>query len=199
MMSLVIEIVILLIGIVLSSIYPLSLLSVYGSLAVLCVIVYIVARKRHMSLIDSGISTDFKTALSPWTIMTIGLLFLLAVAKLLYPEGLFTGLLADRRDFAYFIPLYILGSLPQEFVFRGYYFARVKSYMNTSTAIILNIIIFSLFHIPIMVHLKSNLLYLSIFGGILWSIYYAKYPNLYLAWISHALVGSTAFLLLKQF
>jgi len=200
MMNLVFEAVVLIAGLVVVSIIPLTNSVVYGSLVFLTAVSFAIARKYGISLSELGFTTNSKKTLLPWTTMTLGLLLLLVVAKLLYPGGLFTGILTNRRAFIYIIPMYaILGSFMQEFVFRGYFFARVKPYMSVATAIILNIIIFSLFHLPYIVHFRSNLFYLSIAGGILWSIYYAKYPNLYLAWMSHALVGATTLLLLQRF
>ncbi len=200
MMNLVFEAVVLIAGLMVVSIIPLTNSVVYGSLVFLTVVCYAIARKYGISLSELGFTTNFKKTLLPWTTMTLGLLLLLVVAKSLYPGGLFTGILTNRRAFIYIIPMYtIFGSFMQEFVFRGYFFARVKPYMSVATVIILNIIIFSLFHLPYIVHFRSNLFYLSIAGGILWSIYYAKYPNLYLAWMSHALVGATTLLLLQRF
>ena len=198
-MNLVIEVVVFLIGIAVLSIYPMTFLGMYGSLVFLSVAVLVIAKRRKISFSELGFTTNFKKTLSPWAIMTFGLLLLLAVAKFFYPDGVFTGLLKDRSGYIFFIPLYSFGAFLQEFVFRGYYFARVKPYMGIATATILNIIIFTLSHLPVVIHLRSNLIYLSVLGGVMWSIYYAKYPNIYLAGISHTLIGLATFLLLQKF
>lgn len=200
MMNLAIESVVLAVGLVVFSISRISIYVVYGSLVILTLSTFVIAKRNGISLTELGFTTNFKKTILPWTLVTLGLLLLLAVTKYFYPSGIFRGMLTDRSSVIFIIPFYaLLSSFMQEFVFRGYFFARVKPYMSSVTAIVLNVIIFSLFHIPLVFHAQSGLFYLSIIGGAVWSISYAKYPNLYLAWISHALVGATTLLLLQKF
>lgn len=199
MQTLVIEALVLIIGIGFLSIIPMTFLVMYGSITLLSITVLIIARHRNISFAELGFTTITKKSLLSWVIMTLGLLLLLFALNFFYPDGVFTGLLKERNGYIYFIPLYSLGVFLQEFVFRGYYFARVKKHMSMRSAVVLNIVIFSLSHLPVFFHLSSSLFFLSMVGGIFWSIYYSNYPNIYLAWLSHNLIGLAAFLLLQTF
>ena len=200
MMNLVIEAVVLALGLLVFSVLRITIYHVYGSLVFLTLATFVISKRIGITTAELGFASNFKKTLLPWTIVTLGLLLLLAVTKYFYPGGIFRGMLTDRNSVIFIIPFYVtLSSFMQEFVLRGYFFARVKPYMNLLTAIILNIIIFSLFHLPFLLHYQSGLFYLATIGGIVWSIFYAKYPNIYLAWLSHSLVGATTLLLLQKF
>jgi len=195
MMNLAIEAVVLVAGFVAFMMVPLSRPLVYGALVFLTILTYLLSRQKGYSLADLGLVNNFKKTTAPWLTGTLFLLLLLAVAVYYSPGGIVGGVWTNRNSLTYTIPLYVtIGSFIQEFVFRGYYFARVRSYLNDATAIVLNIIIFTLFHLPIL-SIQPKLFFLSILGGVFWSISYAKYPNLYLAWLSHAILGSTVLII----
>jgi membrane protease YdiL (CAAX protease family) len=128
------------------------------------------------------------------------MILLIIIMKFINPNGLFTGFSNDRSQFALTIPFYlVIGSFIQEFIFRAYLFAVTKSLWRKVNVIILNIFLFSFFHLPYFVQLNSNLTYLSVGAGIIWSTLYYYFPNLYMAWLSHAITGSLTLLLLQSF
>ncbi|MCR4313132.1 MAG: CPBP family intramembrane metalloprotease [Candidatus Roizmanbacteria bacterium] len=179
---------------------PINQLIIQGSIFSLSIYVLIVSVYKKITLKQLGFILPSKEMVLKWMNLTLMMIIGIIILKIVFPEGLFVGVAKNRRVFLYLIPFYILvGTFFQELVFRGYLFARTSKLFVIKTSIIINIILFSVFHIPYFVQYQSNLLYLSIVSGICWSIMYAKYPNLYMAWISHAVVGSINLLLLQKF
>lgn len=198
-MNLIQETLVLIFGVVIASLFPLTQYTINGGYLLLGLFAYIQARRNGISLAELGLKPSFNRTFQPWLQLTIGLLIAVTIIKTLFPSGIYSDVIPNRQAYIYIVPIYIFfGSLLQELYFRGYFFARVKPYMSIFTATLLNVALFSFFHLPYIVQLHSNLFYLSIIVGIVWSIYYAKYPNLYLSWASHAIVGSAALLLLQS-
>jgi len=194
------EILVFVLGIIAFSILPINNLVIYSVLIMSFVLVFPLSKKYQITVKDLGFTNNFRVTLLPWVLLTCTMLLAVVIAKIYYPSGIFTGILKDRSAFLYIIPVYVIfGAFIQEFLFRGYFFARVKDLMTANIAIVLNIALFSFFHLPYIVHFQSSLFYLSIIGGIFWSICYARYPNMILAWMSHAFVGATTLLLLQKF
>jgi len=152
---------------------------------------------NKLSLFDLGIRNNYKKTLFPWLIISLVMLFIVFFVNLLYPEGIFVGF-TTREGFIRNLPFYaLIGAFCQEFVFRGYFYRRASTVLHKNSAISTTIIIFTLFHLPHFLQLYSSLILLSAIAGIVWTLWYAKYPNLILASLSHAIVGGAALLLLR--
>lgn len=198
--SIIFEVFLFLIFLGLFTLIPLNQFLIQGSTIFLFLLTIVISRKRRYSLKELGITKPTKPAILGWIYCTLGLLLVIFFLKVAYPEGGFNGVLKNRNAFLYIIPLYVfVGSFMQEFVFRGYVFARASGLFSAGISILLNIFLFSMFHLPYLTQFHSNLMYLSMAAGACWSIVYYKYPNLYLAWFSHAIVGGLTLILLQKF
>lgn len=179
---------------------PLNQLILQGSIIVLTLYVLIASKLQNISLMQLGLNKPTKQGIMFWILGTCFMVMAIISLKIIFPEGIFYGVSKNKQAFLYLIPFYILiGTFLQELIFRGYVFARTSKLFSKNTSIIINIILFSIFHLPYFVQYRSNLIYLSIIAGACWSLMYAKYPNLFLAWISHGVVGSLNLLLLQKF
>lgn len=179
---------------------PLSQVLMQGSLFGVFLLTIVMTKKNNYSLEMLGLTFPAKPTIFSWIFCTLGMSLVVILLKIIYPGGIFNGVLKDRSAFLYIIPFYVLvGTFMQEFVFRGYFFARTRNLFSIEDSILLNILTFSAFHLPYLIQIQSNLMYLSITAGVCWSIMYSKYPNLYLAWLSHAIVGGLTLVLLQSF
>ncbi len=179
---------------------PMTQLTLQVSIFALSIYTFFISKYKRISLKQLGLVRPSKEIVVKWFLLTFGMSVGILILKFIFQEGLFNGVSKTRQAFIYLIPFYILfGTFFQEFVFRGYIFARTSKLYPINTSIIINIALFSAFHLPYLVQYRSNLIYLSMLGGVCWSFMYAKYPNLYLAWISHGIVGSLNLLLLQRF
>lgn len=195
-----VEILIFFVFLVIFTSIPMNQITLQGSIIALSIYVFFASRNRRITLKQLGLELPTKDTVIKWTFLTLGMIIGIVILKIIFPEGVFKGISKNRQAFIYLIPFYVLaGSFFQEFVFRGYIFARTSKLFSASTSIIINIILFSIFHLPYFIQYQSNLLYLSMIAGICWSLMYAKYPNLYMVWISHGVIGSLNLLLLQKF
>lgn len=198
--SCVLEIVLLLILLGLFMLLPLNQLLIQSSIIGLFLLTIALSKKRHYSLQKLGLEIPTRSTMLGWIYCTLGLSLAIILLKIVYPDGVFNGVLKNRSAFLYIIPFYVfVGSFMQEFVFRGYVFARTRGLFSTGISVLLNIFLFSMFHLPYLTQFHSNLMYLSMAAGVCWSVVYYKYPNLYLAWFSHAIVGGLTLVLLQRF
>ena len=198
--SIIFEVFLFLIFLGLFTLIPLNQFLIQGSTIFLFLLTIVLSRKRRYSLKELGMTKPTKLAILGWIYCTLGLLLVIVFLKVAYQDGVFNGVSKNRSAFLYLIPFYIfVGTFMQEFIFRGYVFARTNGLFSIGISILLNILLFSMFHIPYMVQFHSNLLYLSMVAGVCWSVVYFKHPNLYLAWLSHAIVGSLNLILLQRF
>jgi len=194
------EIVAFLILLGIFTLVPMTQLTMQGSTFALSVYAYFSSKHSRFSLEQLGLVRPSKEILIKWLLLTLGMVVGIIILKVIFPDGLFNGVSKNRLAFIYLIPFYILlGTFFQEFIFRGYVFARTSRLFTMGSSVIINIALFSVFHLPYLVQFRSNLIYLSMIAGVCWSFMYAKYPNLYLAWISHGIVGSLNLLLLQRF
>lgn len=179
---------------------PMTQLTMQGSTLALSIYVFIAARHRNITMKQLGLDLPSKPVLIKWSLLTIVMILGIILLKILFPGGVFNGVSKNREAFLYLIPFYVLvGTFFQEFIFRGYIFAQTSKLFTIGVSIFINILLFSIFHLPYFVQYRSNLIYLSMIAGMCWSFMYAKFPNLYLAWLSHAIVGSLNLLLLQKF
>lgn len=179
---------------------PMTQMTMQGSTMALSLYVFIAVRHRHISMKQLGLEVPSKLVLVKWVLLTAAMILGIILLKIIFPDGVFNGVSKNREAFIYLIPFYVLiGTFFQEFIFRGYVFARTSNLFTIGISIFINILLFSIFHLPYFVQYRSNLIYLSMIAGVCWSFMYVKYPNLYMAWISHAIVGSLNLLLLQKF
>ena len=172
----------------------------YTSIFLLSLYVIAASVQRKFTPEQLGFVKPSKEIVIKWTLLTLGMIIAIVLLKIIFPDGVFRGVAKNRQIFLYLVPFYILfGSFFQELVFRGYLFARTSKLFSIGPSIAINILLFSIFHIPYFVQYQSNLLYLSILAGACWAFMYAKYPNLYMVWILHGIVGSLSLLLLQKF
>jgi uncharacterized protein len=196
----ILETVIFLIFLGLFTLIPLNQVLLQSLIIALFLVTVVLSRNGKYSLKELGLEMPTRRTLLGWIFCTLGLILAVIILKIIYPDGVFNGVSKNRSAFLYLIPFYVfVGSFLQEFIFRGYVFDRTKGLFSIGISILLNIFLFSMFHLPYLVQFHSNLLYLSMAAGVCWSIVYAKYPNLYLAWLSHAIVGSLNLVLLQKF
>jgi len=194
------EIVVFLVLLTLFSFIPMSQLTIQGSIFILSLYALVASLLRRFTFKQLGFVKPSKEIVVKWVLLTLGMIIAIVLLKIIFPDGIFRGVSKNRQAFLYLIPFYVLiGTFFQEFVFRGYLFAKTSKLFSIGPSVTINIFLFSIFHIPYFVQYQSNLLYLSIIAGVCWAFMYAKYPNLYMVWISHGIVGSLSLLLLQKF
>lgn len=172
-------------------------LNLLGLLLYLIVIILMIKQKIFRKI---NFKSNFKKNLLPWTIMSSTMILGLIIAKTIFPNGLFKGFCQSYSCLLWNLPQYIfISSILQELVFRGYFFEKTKELFSTNKTIIISSLIFAYFHLSYIIQLKSELFYISIIAGIIWGIFYSKYPNMILAMLSHSIVGTITLLLLQKF
>lgn len=195
-----IEVLVLLVMLGVFTFVPMNQFTINGATFALFVYAIVSAKYRGITRKDLGIELPSKSTLMAWLFLTLAMVAGIVLLKLAFSSGVYVGSIKNRQLFVYIIPFYIIfGTFFQEFIFRGYLYARTLKIFSVGTTIAINIALFSLFHFPYFVQLESNLLYLSMIAGACWSFMYVKHPNLYLAWISHGIIGSLSLLLLQKF
>lgn len=179
---------------------PMNQLTLQGSIISLSIYVFFASRYRKITFKQLGFEQPTKDTMIKWILLTLCMITGVVILKIIFPKGVFNGVTKNRQAFIYLIPFYVLaGSFFQEFVFRGYIFARTSKLFSVSTSITINIVLFSIFHLPYFIQYQSNLIYLSMIAGVCWSLMYSKYPNIFMVWISHGIIGSLNLLLLQKF
>lgn len=112
------------------------------------------------------------------------------------------------KDNFLYVSLYIsfANSFLEEFFFRGFVFTNLKRLSGKITAYVFSAIIFSLYHVSMMVGWFSPLLFLLVLvgltaGGILFNWLNEKLDTIYGSWLTHMFanfaINTIAFLLLK--
>jgi membrane protease YdiL (CAAX protease family) len=109
-----------------------------------------------------------------------------------HPEDLF--MVVKRNPLLWISILFfyaIFSVLPQELLYRSYFFTRYNSlFKNTNHLLILNIIVFPIAHL----FLKNWLvLLITLIGGILFAISYKKSKSILLTSLEHAIYGNWIF------
>lgn len=97
----------------------------------------------------------------------------------------------NKNNFV-FVAIYIsfANSLLEEFFFRGFAFLKLKEVSNRKTAYIISSIMFSFYHIAMMIGwFAFPVLLLSLIGlfsgGVIFNYFNEKYNNIYLSWLIH--------------
>jgi membrane protease YdiL (CAAX protease family) len=155
------------------------------SISIATIIICILER---LTLKQLGIRTDNILLYAiPYTIFTIvGILSLVVVTKIIKrrPQAKFY---ADKK----FIITILLGSIVQEFLFRGFLSYKLSIlFENQIILILINAILFTLIHI-IYSNTKTTLMIIFV-AGIFFAEIYLMYPNLILIAISHIILNHVA-------
>lgn len=123
---------------------------------------------------------------------TIALLGLFLLAVWLVPDRLFDFPRQAPSRWAMVMFFYpILSALPQEFLYRQFFFARYQRlFPRTSLMIASSTVTFAFLHL-----MYDNLpaIALTLIGGYIFSLSYAASGRLLIPWIEHALYGMAAF------
>ena len=150
------EVIIFLILVTLFSFIPMSQLTIQGSIFLLSLYVIAASVQRKFTPEQLGFVKPSKEIVIKWTLLTLGMIIAIVLLKIIFPDGVFRGVAKNRQIFLYLVPFYILfGSFFQELVFRGYLFARTSKLFSIGPSIAINILLFSIFHIPYFVQYQS--------------------------------------------
>ena len=158
----------------------------FGFSALIALAIYL-ARKNQWSKKDLGIRLDnFKKGLPTYLLITmLGVLGILLLKDLLnhsvhpYLETLW-----------HFKGLFLISSVGQEFLFRGYLVKLEKAVFPKKVSIILfNGFLFGFIHTMVITEPVYLAFFLPFVLGILLAYAYLKYPNLFLASACHAIVN----------
>jgi membrane protease YdiL (CAAX protease family) len=173
---------------------PLPSFAKFGSV-ILCLgyVVYISYKHKYFAFKEllNFEDTSWKLILSRFLLLGI---LLTALMYTLKPELMFT-MIKQRPDiWILFVLIYsFLSVIPQELIYRSYFFLRYKRILKDGfAAIIINAFIFSFAHIIL---LNWWVLALTFVGGLLFAATYKKSNSIIATSIEHALYGSWLFTL----
>jgi membrane protease YdiL (CAAX protease family) len=148
---------------------------------------------------DLGFTKWSLRTLGAWILCTVLMIISTYLIKLLVSTSTFLGTTKTIEESIAMLPMYCIGAYFQEFIFRGYVFARAKKLYGTNLSILITIFLFTILHIPLLIQYNSLILLYSLLGGVLWTLLYAKYQNIILAGTSHAIVGALTTVLLRRY
>lgn len=115
-----------------------------------------------------------------------------AVAILIILASRALGNSLDRPELLLLLPLYPLWGILQQFVFQGIvHRALLRLIDQRNVALGISAILFATVHIPFW-----PVVGLTLGGGLCWSWFYQRWPNLWVLGISHGVLGSLAYSLL---
>jgi len=153
------------------------------SLITLILIIY-----DRWSLKDLGIRFDnIIPGIVPYIIFTLlGILILYIVAKIIKRKPI-KKFYSNKK----YVVIIILGSILQEFLFRGFLFPELNAIFRIGILIILiNAILFALMH-TVYSNTRTTLIIIFL-AGLGFAAIYRSYPNLILISISHIILNQTA-------
>jgi membrane protease YdiL (CAAX protease family) len=170
------------------------------ALIALCLVTIYLISQFRLSPIDLGMVMPSTKYIIGWITITLFMVLIIFGIKWFFPMGIFTGLINNRSTLITLLPSYVIFSaFIQEFVFRGFIFGITRRLFTPYQIILVSISLFAIAHLHYYIQFRSNLIFLSIISGVFWTIGYSRYPNLWLAWISHAIVGGLGIFLLQRF
>ena len=122
-------------------------------------------------------------------------IFLVVLMIVLFGNDLF----ANKLDFTKYFFIHILllfylffSVIPQELIFRFYFFNRYSNYFNKNELLLLNSLAFSLCHV---IYFDIYIFLFSFFGNLLFTLNYMRNKSLLLVIIEHFLIGQTLIIL----
>lgn len=166
----------------------------YKVLTVVIGIIYCIWVSNHLKIVSKKhlLVVDFKD-----NILRIIITFvLISISSLCYmyayyPDNLF--IVAKRTPLLWVMILFVytlFSALPQELLYRTYYFKRYSDILSPKYLIVINILIFPIAHL--MFH-NDLVLLVTLIGGALFTINYYRHQSTILISIEHALYGNILF------
>ena len=159
------------------------------ALAAISIVVILLCITEKITLKQLGIRTDnIVSGLIPYALFTIlGVLILYIISKM-------TARQADENFYSNkkFIIIIVVGSIIQEFLYRGFLIPKLYAIFadNTALIILVNVVLFTLVHI---IYSNTRATIITIFiAGIFFSGVYLIYPNLILISLSHIVLNQAA-------
>jgi len=160
------------------------------TLVIVSILAILLILFEKWTLTKLGIRIDnITTTILPYTIFTIlGVILLFTISKILKRK--------KQTDFfkkKHFIYGFLLVSILQELLFRGFLFPQLQEiFKDTYLVVLINAILFTLIH---SIYSNTIITLAVIFvGGIFFAGMYSIYPNLILISISHAILNYIAVL-----
>ena len=154
------------------------------TLVTVSIITLILLIYERWSLKDLGIRLDnFIPSLIPYVIFTtLGIILLYIVAKVIKRKPI-ANFYSNKK----YIIIIVLGSILQEFLYRGFLYPKLNAIFSSYVIIILvNAVLFTLMH-TIYSNTPTTLITVFI-AGLAFTGIYACYPNLILISISHIIL-----------
>ena len=121
--------------------------------------------------------------------------FLVVSMIVLFGNDLFANVLDFTKYFFILTLLFFylfFSVIPQELIFRFFFFYRYKDYFNKSELLLLNSLTFSLCHV---IYFDIYIFLFSFFGNLLFTLNYMKNKSLLFVIIEHFLIGQTLIIL----
>ncbi|MDB4533796.1 CPBP family intramembrane metalloprotease [Vicingaceae bacterium] len=163
--------------------------------SVLSAVVYVIitSRKNKLITLNSLLSFSIKThwkrlLLTSVIVLSSSLIFM----YLWHPEDMFIVVMRSPSLWIIIIFVYaFLSVIPQELLYRSFFFSRYKDlFKNQNYLFLINIIVFPLAHI----FLKNWLVLLvTLIGGIIFTLTYKKSKSLLITSLEHAIYGNWLF------
>lgn len=155
-----------------------------------CFLIYLIIKKEKYSLQDLSISVHtFKKYLIPYlSLMTLSVLAIIAYAEKLEMEPQ-----PQWWTKPHFLFIFLIVSFLQEFAYRSFLTIKLKQVFSDRLGIVLiNALLFTLLHI--IYPIPQFMLPLAFIGGLVFSVIYMKYPNLFLISLTHSILNFIAVL-----
>jgi len=160
----------------------------FGMLGVMIFYVFL----RGHSLSDLGFRRDTLKQSLKWNLLIS--LFFVSFLVLLYRMNVIAGKSAAPLGPLFFIFYILILSPVQEFFFRSILFAEMRNIRHRYHWAIIVLSTFSFCFLHVIYHYPTIVL-VTLCMGLVWSIIYYKYPNIWGVSLSHAMLGVTAFLI----
>lgn len=149
---------------------------------------FILKRMKHQVNIKLSQGIHFKGILVRFFVLS--LLFLI-LSYIYYPQTFFDMLINESKLFLLLLVLYpLLSVIPQEVLYREFFFKRYAFKLHTNTQLLLNALIFMWAH---MVFGNSVVFGLTFIAGVLFAHTYLKSRSFILVCVEHTLYGYLLF------
>lgn len=149
---------------------------------------FVLKRMKHQVNIKLSHGIPFRSVLIRFFVLS--LLFLI-LSYISYPQTFFHMLINESKLFLLLLVLYpFLSVIPQEVLYREFFFKRYAFKLHTNTQLLLNALIFMWAH---MVFQNSVVLGLTFIAGVLFAHTYLKSRSFLLVCVEHTLYGYLLF------
>ena len=149
---------------------------------------FILKRMKHQVNIKLSHGIHFKGILVRFFVLS---LIFLILSYISYPQTFFHMLINESKLFLLLLVLYpFLSVIPQEVLYREFFFKRYAFKFHTNTQLLLNAFVFMWVH---MVFENSVVLVLTFIAGVLFAHTYLKSRSFLLVCVEHTLYGYLLF------